>query len=195
MGVSSSIVAMLMTLSTVFAAEIGDKTMIATATLVAKTRKFLPVFFVSIMGFALANAIVVAVGVFARSTLNIDFLKLIAAILFVIMGTWMIINREENKEESKIGLLAIFVTVFISEIGDKTQLAVFSSTILMNNPIFVLLGGVFGYAMANFVGTSIMKVAGSIVDLRMITRFGAVLFIIIGILMLLENIGLVNGLL
>lgn len=79
---------------TIFVAELGDKTQIATL-LFASERENPPlaVFAASASALVLGSAISVALGAFARSWLEAIPLKLIAGIAFVAIGIWSIIQH------------------------------------------------------------------------------------------------------
>ena len=76
---------------TIFIAELGDKTQIATL-LFASERENPPwaVFAASASALVLGSAISVAFGAFARSWLDAIPLKLIAGIAFIAIGLWSI---------------------------------------------------------------------------------------------------------
>jgi putative Ca2+/H+ antiporter (TMEM165/GDT1 family) len=79
---------------TIFVAELGDKTQIATL-LFASERENPPlaVFAASASALVLGSAISVALGAFARSWLESIPLKLIAGSAFVAIGIWSIIQH------------------------------------------------------------------------------------------------------
>jgi putative Ca2+/H+ antiporter (TMEM165/GDT1 family) len=76
---------------TIFIAELGDKTQIATA-LFASERENAPlaVFAASAFALVLASAVAVAIGTLARDWLQTMPLKLFAGIAFVAIGIWSI---------------------------------------------------------------------------------------------------------
>jgi putative Ca2+/H+ antiporter (TMEM165/GDT1 family) len=79
---------------TIFVAELGDKTQIATL-LFASERENTPllVFAASAGGLALASAVAVVAGTLARSWLQTIPLTLIAGIAFIAIGVWSIIQH------------------------------------------------------------------------------------------------------
>jgi len=161
-----SLTTLLLSIGLVFTAEVGDKTMISTIILALQTGRFMQVLGASILGFTLANTIAVVVGFIARSIVDLSILKILAGILFIGVGFWMIMGREEEEEDktSLYGVLAAFLTVFLMEMGDKTQITVFTLSMLYDNPLIVLIGGVLGYGVANISGLLVAKYIEGRVD-------------------------------
>jgi putative Ca2+/H+ antiporter (TMEM165/GDT1 family) len=79
---------------TIFLAELGDKTQIATV-LFASDRENPPwaVFVASAFALLLGSALAVALGTVARSWLETIPLKLIAGVLFILIGCWAIFEH------------------------------------------------------------------------------------------------------
>ena len=73
------------------AAEFGDKTMLATITL-ATTRGALPTWIGATLGMTLASAIAIAVGNRARARLPEHLVRYVAAALFVVLGTLLLVG-------------------------------------------------------------------------------------------------------
>lgn len=85
-----------LTFTTIFLAEIGDKTQLAVFTLVAQHRKVMPIF----MGASLALASVSLIGalfgkVIARSV-PAEYFQVVAGLLFVGMGIVMLVRAFTN---------------------------------------------------------------------------------------------------
>ncbi len=78
---------------TIFLAELGDKTQIATV-LFASDRENSPwlVFAASAFALVLGSALSVALGTLARNWLATIPLKLIAGLIFVLIGLWSILQ-------------------------------------------------------------------------------------------------------
>jgi putative Ca2+/H+ antiporter (TMEM165/GDT1 family) len=85
--------ALMMMFATIFVAELGDKTQIATL-LFASERKDAPllVFVASAGALVLGAAISVALGVYGGRWLQNVPLKLIAGIGFIIIGVWSVLQ-------------------------------------------------------------------------------------------------------
>lgn len=80
----------LTTFGLIFLAEMGDKTQLATITLVAKTREPWAVFLGSALALAAVSAIGVAVGSVLGNYINPEYLQKIAAVGFIVLGGLML---------------------------------------------------------------------------------------------------------
>jgi len=177
----------LLATSAVFVAEVGDKTMISTIILAIETRGFVRVLVASIAGFTVANVIAVLVGYIVRLVIDLTIAKILAAALFFAIGLWMILRSEgEQSRVLKYSVIACFLMVFFMEMGDKTQLSIFSLTILYENPLVVLTGGVIGYALANSIGIIIAKYLGNRIDWNRVKKYAGLVMILIGIWLTIE---------
>jgi putative Ca2+/H+ antiporter (TMEM165/GDT1 family) len=186
-GFMDALTLFLLAASAVFVAEVGDKTMISTIILAIETRGFVRVLVASIGGFAVANVIAVLLGCVVRQVVDLAIAKVLAAALFFAIGLWMILRGEgEQSRVIKYSLIACFLMVFLMEMGDKTQLSVFSLTILYENPLVVLTGGLLGYAIANSIGVIIAKYLGNRVDWSRVKKYAGLVMILIGIWLTIE---------
>ncbi len=75
-----------------FLAELGDKTMLATVTLATRYPGFLGTWLGSTFGMVAADAIAIAVGVWAGHRLPQRPIKLGAAAIFIGFGVWIILS-------------------------------------------------------------------------------------------------------
>jgi putative Ca2+/H+ antiporter (TMEM165/GDT1 family) len=81
--------------------------------------------------------------------------------------------------------LATFGSVFLAEMGDKTQLACLTMTAQSKSPWVVLLATLAALSLASVLGVAVGCVIGQAVPAGLIKRLAGGLFIVIGGLMLL----------
>lgn len=81
-------------------------------------------------------------------------------------------------------LLAIFVSIFLAELGDKTQLATiaFASKYGWKT---AFLGAILGLTAVNLIGALIGDKIGDVLPVEVIHKGAGILFIAFGVLMLL----------
>lgn len=192
-------------LSLIFVAELGDKTQLAVITQTCKYRRPWAVF----LGASLALTAVTALGAIAGQLLGQVIpelvLQIVAALAFVVMG--VLIGREAFKtgrasvtdglecpidEEthcppesawdwkafsSTLGLL------FVAELGDKTQLAVFSLAGKWAAPQSVFLGGALALTLVTALGVVGGQGLCRLIPERLLLRISAVAFFVMGMLM------------
>lgn len=81
-----------------------------------------------------------------------------------------------------------FLTLFLAELGDKTQLAVIAMTAKTESKVAVFLGASFALVLVSLLGVLLGGVLSQYVPTEWIQRIAAVAFIVIGILMLLGKL-------
>ena len=81
-----------------------------------------------------------------------------------------------------------FATLFIAELGDKTQLAVITMTSKTNAAVSVFLGAALALVLVTLLGVLFGSFITSYVPTEWLQRIVAAAFIIIGVLMLLGKI-------
>lgn len=109
----------------IFTAEMGDKTqfLVFTLSLQYGARHVL---FGAVLAFAALNAPGVFIGEKIADLLNPDYIKLISGSIFFLFGLYMFFQKEQAEEEGvlkskKSGFILAFTSIFLGEIGDKTQ--------------------------------------------------------------------------
>lgn len=84
-------------------------------------------------------------------------------------------------------LLGTCVTIFLAEIGDKTQLAVFGGTAATRKPVEIFLGACMGLIAATAIAVVLGQAAGHVVPEKLLRMAGGTLFLCIGLWMLLRS--------
>ncbi|TLD42472.1 MAG: hypothetical protein JETT_1215 [Candidatus Jettenia ecosi] len=85
-------------------------------------------------------------------------------------------------------IASTFITIFLAELGDKTQLASILMTSKTNKPVLVFIGAMLAFALVTVIGIAAGSVITKFVPLNFIKVGAAIAFIIIGILILLGKI-------
>ena len=85
----------------------------------------------------------------------------------------------------------VFVTtfgaIFLAEMGDKTQLAAMTMAAETKRPLAVFLGAALALACVSALGVAVGGALGHFLPLEWIKRAAAVGFIVIGVLILLDQ--------
>ncbi len=81
-----------------------------------------------------------------------------------------------------------FLTLFLAELGDKTQLAVITMTAKTDSKIAVFVGASLALILVTLLGVLVGGVLSQYVPTEWLQRIVAVAFIVIGILMLLGKL-------
>ncbi|BBO17861.1 conserved hypothetical protein [Candidatus Brocadia pituitae] len=85
-------------------------------------------------------------------------------------------------------LMSTFITIFLAELGDKTQLASILMTSKTNKPVLVFLGTMLAFAVVTVIGVAVGTVITKFLPIDFIKVGAAIAFIIIGILILFGKV-------
>ena len=146
-----------MSVAAVLASELGDRTMIATTAFATARGEFVRTVAVSVAAFTLANIPIVLAGTLVSKYLNLTYLQLISAVLFIIVGLVIILSKREAGIVSRGASLTLFFTaILLSELGDKSQLTLLSLTLIYGY-LPALAGAVTAYAAVNIASAAILN--------------------------------------
>jgi Ca2+/H+ antiporter, TMEM165/GDT1 family len=196
--------ALVSTLSLVFVAELGDKTQLAVVTQTCKHRRPWPVFLGASLALTLVSLLGALGGQFIGRLVPPIVLRIAAAAAFVVMGAFIareavkafrFLSQEDScpsdlPEEtcqmgpgwswpafnSTVGLL------FVAELGDKTQLAIFSLASKHGTPWAVFVGGSLALTLVTGLGVVGGQGLCKIVPERVLLGISAAAFIVMGLL-------------
>ncbi len=85
-------------------------------------------------------------------------------------------------------IMSTFITIFLAELGDKTQLASILMTSKTNKPVLVFLGTMLAFAVVTVIGVAVGSIITKFLPINFIKIGAAIAFIIIGILILFGKI-------
>ncbi|MCM8797418.1 MAG: TMEM165/GDT1 family protein [Candidatus Omnitrophica bacterium] len=84
--------------------------------------------------------------------------------------------------------LATFAAVFVAELADKTQFVGIAMTVKSGKPFAVLVGSVCAYALVTLISVLIGTFLGKYIKPELVRYSAALLFIILGALILFKII-------
>jgi putative Ca2+/H+ antiporter (TMEM165/GDT1 family) len=176
---------LLTTFGIIALAEFGDKTQLTVIALSAGYDR-LRVFTGVILAFTLVTALGVLVGDALFKIIDPGLMKIIAGLVFVAFGVWMLLSKESCKTDgaslSGNPLLSTFSMIALAEMGDKTQLSAITLVAKYDSPYLVFLGAVIALASISLLGIFLGKKLCEIVPLSKIRLGAGALFILFGIL-------------
>ncbi len=85
-------------------------------------------------------------------------------------------------------LLSTFITIFIAELGDKTQLATLTMSGTSNKPLAVFLGSSSALVLASLVGALAGGSISSFVPEIILKSIASITFFIIGIRLFINSL-------
>ena len=171
-------------------AEFGDKTQVAIISLSAKHRPR-SVFVGAILAFALIDGVCALIGGAIAPFVPTFWVSLVAGIAFIIFGIYTLLPKKHSivqiKEHSKV-VTTSFLMIAALEFGDKTQLAIIALSAEYDAPLQVFLG----VMLALILLTGLESILGSVVSRYISERYikigAALIFILFGVLFLLETV-------
>ena len=168
-------------------AELGDKTQLTVIALSARYDRT-KVFSGVVLAFVLVTGLGVLVGEGLLKIIPEDKIKIIAGIMFVVFGIWMLLSKENSEEEENPRVLNPFISTFsmiaLAEMGDKTQLSAITLSAKYDSPYLVFFGAVLALVLISLLGIFAGKKLCEIAPLSKIKLGAAVMFIFFGIMLI-----------
>jgi len=166
-------------------AELGDKTMVTTIALTLR--------------YGALNAITLSVAAFTTSTIIValnanwltlvispNIMKLVASLAFIILGIITFkeslktgVKAQEIDKINGLGCIVLYGTLLLAELGDKTQLGVFSLAVSIGL-IPTIIGGIAGYLLVNSTAVIMSKLLKRRLSMRLAMRISSIIFIAVG---------------
>ncbi len=175
----------------IFVAELPDKTALAALVLATRHRP-LPVFLGTSLALVLQSLIAVIAGSLLAA-LPTQPVRIGAGLLFLGSAVWMWRRKDDDDEGTKKDaqtfrqqFLTTFGVVFIAEWGDLTQISTAALAARLKAPYLVFWASALALiavaAIASFVGHR----AAKFLDPKRTQKIAAVLFALVGIVMLVD---------
>lgn len=187
--------AFFISLSAVAIAEIGDKTQLLTLVLASRFARPLPLIAGIFVATILNHALAAEAGVLVASWLTPQLLQWSLGLSFLAGGIWMLIPDEVDEVSDDATRFGPFITTvivfFLAEMGDKTQLATVGLAARFHNLVYVAAGTTLGMMLANVPVVFLGEAASKFLPLRLVRGAAAAIFFALGIVTLLQVLGLV----
>ena len=185
--------ALFLSFAVIFIAEMGDKTQLVAMMFALRYRWWVVLAAITAATTAV-HVLSVAIGHYLGAALPTHLLGLIAGVMFIFFGLWTLrgdkLTDEEATRTEKATAPAFFVVTsafLLAELGDKTMLA--TITLAADHDwLGVWIGSTLGMVVADGLAIIVGAVAGKHLPERLIQIGAAVLFLLFGAYMLLENI-------
>lgn len=182
--------ALLVSTGVVALAEIGDKTQLLAFILAARFKKPLPIVAGILAATVLNHGLAGALGAWITAMLNPGVLRWVLGASFLAMAVWTLIpdkiEEEETQIASKLGVFgATFVTFFLAEMGDKTQIATISMAAHYANPMLVVIGTTLGMLVADVPAVFVGDRLAAKIPMKLVHGVAAAIFALLGVATLL----------
>lgn len=189
-------------LATIFIAEMGDKTQLLLVAMAGKY-KISHILTGTWLATAVLNLLAVGVGAALGSYLDMRIIKLAAAFAFFWFAYSTIRGEEDEEEENEVKhrfgpVIGIFISFFIGELGDKTQLSAITLAAAytdqcFDNACYVFMGCTLGLILADLIGLIVGVVLKSKVSVGILNKLSFLIFAFFGVTSLREAFGLIFG--
>jgi putative Ca2+/H+ antiporter (TMEM165/GDT1 family) len=182
--------ALLVSTGVVALAEIGDKTQLLAFILAARFKKPLPIIAGILCATILNHGMAGALGAWITSTANPEILRWILGVSFIGMAVWTLIpdkiEDEETHAAQKLGVFgATFITFFLAEMGDKTQIATIALAAHFASPLMVVAGTTMGMLLADVPAVFAGDKLATKIPMKLVHSIAAAIFAALGIATLL----------
>jgi putative Ca2+/H+ antiporter (TMEM165/GDT1 family) len=170
-------------------AEMGDKTQLSILLLSSRTREYARLLLGVMLAFLLTDGFAILVGSWVTNVIPDHLVKIVSGLVFILFGI-LILKGDGNDEvgshlSAKGAFVSGFSMIFLSEWGDKTQIAsaLFATEY---NPLMVFIGVMIALLVLSVMAIFLGKYLSSRIDRSVITRVAGALFLLIGLSFLLS---------
>jgi putative Ca2+/H+ antiporter (TMEM165/GDT1 family) len=187
--------AFLLSMGVIFVAELGDKSQLMALAFATRFKAWVVLVAITV-ALLIEFAISVLVGRIFALALPTNVISLIAGVAFLAFAAWTL--RGEDDDDRPVdravsstfaAMVTVGTTFFLAELGDKTMLAVvtLAST---QDPIGTWLGATTGEVAADALAIGVGAALGARLPARAIKLFAAATFVVFGVILIAEALGL-----
>ena len=167
-------------------AEIGDKTQLLAFLLAARFKKPVPIILGILVATTLNHGLAGALGAWITASVHPNILRWILGLSFIAMAIWTMIPDKIEEEETqiarKLGVFgATFVTFFLAEMGDKTQIATVALAAHYAAPLLVVIGTTLGMLIADVPAVFAGDKLAAKIPMKLVHSIAAALFAVLGV--------------
>jgi putative Ca2+/H+ antiporter (TMEM165/GDT1 family) len=179
--------AFLLSTVAVMLAEIGDKTQLLSLMLAARYRRPWPIVAGIVVATLFNHTLAAALGGWIRTVVPPEILKWAVAASFFAVAIWTLIPDKldddgPSKLSARFGVFGVTaITFFLTEMGDKTQIATAVLGARYPSILPVVAGTTLGMLIADVPVVFAGHLAGHRIPVRLVHAVAAILFAAIGI--------------
>jgi putative Ca2+/H+ antiporter (TMEM165/GDT1 family) len=172
-------------------AEIGDKTQLLAFILAARFKKPLPIIAGILAATLLNHGIAGIFGAWITTVISPDIMRWVLGGSFLAMAIWTLIpdkiEEEETQIANRLGVFgATFVTFFLAEMGDKTQIATVAMAAHYAAPVLVIMGTTLGMLIADVPAVFVGNKFAAKIPMKLVHSIAAGIFAVMGLLTLFQ---------
>ncbi|MFN7506330.1 MAG: TMEM165/GDT1 family protein, partial [Limnobacter sp.] len=178
--------ALLVSTGVIALAEIGDKTQLLAFLLATRFKKPIPIIIGIILATLINHGLAGAVGSWITANVDPSVLRWALGASFIAMAVWTLIpdkiEDEETQLATKLGVFgATFVTFFLAEMGDKTQIATVAMSAHYADVLMVVAGTTLGMLIADVPAVFAGDKLAEKIPMKLVHRIAAAMFAALGV--------------
>ena len=184
----------------ILAAEFGDKTNLVFLSIISKTGGSKYPLIGALIGIFTSTFLGIILGTFLGDLIKFSFIRVVAGVIFVILGILILVEKETNNEHVNVvntilpenNLKMMFRSaylIFLAELGDRSQIYVITASSSLN-PIAILIGSFLGMSLIFILSAIFGKKIFEKIKKEKLKLISAGLFILAGLLLILDSIAL-----
>ena len=172
-------------------AEIGDKTQLLAFILAARFKKPLPIIAGILCATLVNHGLAGALGAWITSVVSAEVMRWVLGLSFIAMAAWTLIPDKIEEEETQVAKhLGVFgatlITVFLAEMGDKTQIATVALAAHYGAPVLVVIGTTLGMLVADVPAVFVGNRFAAKIPMKLVHSIAAGIFALMGVLTLFK---------
>ncbi len=182
--------ALLVSTGVIALAEIGDKTQLLAFLLATRFKKPIPIIIGITLATLINHGLAGVVGSWITANVDQSILRWVLGASFIAMAVWTLIpdkiEDEETQLATKLGVFgATFITFFLAEMGDKTQIATVAMSAHYNDVLMVVAGTTLGMLIADVPAVFAGDKLAEKIPMKLVHRIAAAMFAALGVATLL----------
>ncbi len=188
--------AFVLSFAVVFLAELGDKSQLMALAFASRYRAWTVLLAVTIATL-IVHAGSVLLGSVVALALPTALIQVVAGLAFFVFAAWTLrgdsLGKDDESRARRTGrwaVLTIGTAFFLAELGDKTMLATITLA-TTEEPWGTWLGSTAGMVAADAIAIGIGAFLGTRLPERAVKVFAAGAFIVFGVALIVEGLGLV----
>ena len=171
-------------------AEIGDKTQLLAFVLAARFKKPVPIILGILAATVINHGLAGALGAWITANISPAVLRWVLGASFIGMAIWTLIPDKIEEEETQVaqrfGIFgATFITFFLAEMGDKTQIATVAMAAHYSAPVMVVIGTTLGMLIADVPAVFAGDKLAHKIPMKLVHSIAAAVFALLGVATLL----------
>jgi len=169
-------------------AEIGDRTQLLAFLLAARYQKPVPIILAILLATLANHGVAGWLGTWLTSVIAPETLRWVLGISFLAMAVWILKPDELDGAKTTATRFGVFgttfITFFIAEIGDKTQIATVALAAQYQSLLWVVVGTTLGMMIANVPAVYAGDKLADKLPVSLIHKIAAAIFALLGIAVL-----------